>query len=127
MVFVGTILGGVGETLLNEPYISYVAEEKRPEIVLDIGPTQQRINITVFPIFKNWGLKPGHIENAEFSHRELHLYPEEVLLDYCNKAPISLTSCPYEALRPSGLSSFRYGRAHRERLPVRPSCGCCCC
>ena len=46
----------------------------------------------MFPIFRNWGLKPGHIENAEFSPRELHLYPENVKLNYCNKAPISLLS-----------------------------------
>jgi hypothetical protein len=61
----GRFLGGLGEPLLNKPNISYVAEKKRPEIVLDIVPTRHRINIMVFPIFRNWGPKPGHIENGE--------------------------------------------------------------
>jgi hypothetical protein len=58
------------------------------------------------------------MENAEFSHRELHLYPEKFPLDYCNKAPISLTSCPYEALRPSGLSSnIQLRRSAQSKAP----------
>lgn len=87
-LLIGAIIGAI----LYEPYFSYVGEEKSPEIVEEIGPAQNRISITVYPIFRNWGLKPGHIENAEFSHRELHLYPENVKLNYCSKTPILLLS-----------------------------------
>jgi hypothetical protein len=85
------LLGAIIGALLYEPYFTYVKNEKSPEIVENFG-TSQHISITVFPIFRNWGLKPGHIENATFSPRELHLYPDDIKLNHCDQAAISLLS-----------------------------------
>lgn len=86
------LIGAVIGALLNEPYLTHGGEEKRPEFVQDLSANPHRISITVFPIFRNWGLKPGHIETVEFSPRELHLYPEGLKLNYCDKAPITILS-----------------------------------
>jgi hypothetical protein len=79
-------------TFLLDPNFDYVGEEKTPKIEHDLSTNPHRISITVFPIFRNWGLRPGHIEKVEFSPRELHLYPEDLKLNYCDKAPITLLS-----------------------------------
>jgi len=86
------LIGAIVGALLNEPYFTYVGDEKQPEIEQDLQGTPHRISFKVFPIFKNWGLKRGHIEDVKFTYRELALYPDAVILNYCDRAPISITS-----------------------------------
>jgi hypothetical protein len=86
------LLGGIAGALINEPYFSYGGAEKVQEIVQELGTAPHKISFKVFPIFRNGGLKPGHIEDVKFSPRELESYPEDVKLNYCDKAPISLLS-----------------------------------
>jgi hypothetical protein len=86
------LVGAVIGALCYQPYFIYVADEKQPEIVQEISPDQERISITVFPVFRNIGLKPGHIEHAAVSPRDPQLSPENVKLNYCNTVPISLLS-----------------------------------
>ncbi len=87
-LFVGAVIGA----LCYQPFFIFVADEKQPEIVQEIGPNQERISITVFPVFRNIGLKSGQLESAAFSPRGPQLSPENVKLNYCNKVPISLLS-----------------------------------
>lgn len=96
--FLLPILGFVIGTILHDPYLTFVDVEKGPKVEEDVSVTPHRISITVFPIFRNWGTKPGHIEKAVFSHRELHAYPDDVQLNYCEKTPITLASI-YEGKR----------------------------
>ena len=88
LTFLLTLIG----SLLIDPYFSYVADEKKIEIVEDFETVPFRVSFTVFPIFKNLGFKPGHIEDVKFSPVELHAYPDSVKLNGCDQAPISVLS-----------------------------------
>lgn len=91
-ILLSAIAGGGVVTFWLDANFDYIGEEKTPKIEEDLSTNPQRFSITVFPIFKNWGLRPGHIEGVEFSARELHSYPEDLKLNYCDKAPVTLLS-----------------------------------
>lgn len=73
---------------LDESYLVYTGEggESTAEVQMDGEP--HLINVTIEPIFRNWGLRRGHVEELKVLQKDLKPYPEEVSVRSYDKTAI---------------------------------------